>query len=755
MSTGKFSRRRTTGIVLSIVIMTAFSIGSLLPLPVLGDDLPKIDITVDKEKTIGINNLSLGFQLHGNNIERWGDNSELRELAKEAGFKLVRVFDYNLRPCIRWNESTQSGVWNWSETDIFLKKVFEIGAEPLINLGYYDSTIKRLIVPRGMLVGGDGLPQPQSWAKYCEEWVKHFKAENSPVRYYEIVNEPYKYFDWNNITKIAAYTNFWNIVARAMRKESSNILISHDASTIKLVLDYWLAKGDPLDFLDFHKYDSPMFEKDVSDSGVLRMAESYWIGESESIYSIDQAREKWQLTRGTTLPVILGETNLSYKYDDGTDPRIQQIIGAVHTALVIRIGILEGIRFHTYFEFCSPASTELMKPTGGRGFGMVNADNSRPWYPFYINQWFGQNLGIGDRLVQVQSSSDDVRSLGWIHNSRLNVVVICKTNASRAVSILGIVGKLNALKIDDTFLFTEPLVQNGVLSAGEYFTMNGYTVALFQSVDSGILSPFFEDDFDSADFSRWTGTRTSPGDNATVVKAGLYQGGSSARFASDGKEENEYAYSYVSVDLEEVYVRGYFKFTSVLPFEGNDERIYFIKLLSGGDSLTGFGIRRLQTVDSWVLYGRNGSDWGGPFYADSPTMENNRWYCLELHWKKRATYGLVEAYVGGKRIAAIDSLDTTQFGNVSEIRVGLASDIATQESLTVYCDYVAVSRGYVGLLSDFNHDGTVNMKDLAFIAYCFNSLPGTERWNPTLDLNDDQRIDLQDIAFVARDFLVS
>jgi len=194
----------------------------------------------------------------------------------------------------------------------------------------------------------------------------------------------------------------------------------------------------------------------------------------------------------------------------------------------------------------------------------------------------------------------------------------------------------------------------------------------------------------------------------------------------------------------------------MLPLEGNDDRYYFIKLLSGGNSLAGLGIRQHQTVDQWVLYGRNGSGWSGPFYTDSPMIKNNQWYCLELHWKKRATDGLVEAFVEGKRIGAIVSLDTTRFGNVDEIRAGLASDLTTQENFTIYCDHVAVSRGYVGLLIDLNSDGNVNMKDLAFLAYGFGSFPGAERWNPSLDLNEDRRIDFKDIAFLVKDshFLV-
>jgi thermitase len=53
---------------------------------------------------------------------------------------------------------------------------------------------------------------------------------------------------------------------------------------------------------------------------------------------------------------------------------------------------------------------------------------------------------------------------------------------------------------------------------------------------------------------------------------------------------------------------------------------------------------------------------------------------------------------------------------------------------------------------DLNHDGKVDVKDVAAAAAAFGSYPGQPRWNPTADVNQDGKIDIRDIAFIAKNF---
>jgi parallel beta-helix repeat protein len=56
------------------------------------------------------------------------------------------------------------------------------------------------------------------------------------------------------------------------------------------------------------------------------------------------------------------------------------------------------------------------------------------------------------------------------------------------------------------------------------------------------------------------------------------------------------------------------------------------------------------------------------------------------------------------------------------------------------------------ILGDLNHDGTVNIIDVAIVAWSFNSYPGHSRWNLHADLNGDSSINILDIAMVASNF---
>ena len=259
----------------------------------------------------------------------------------------------------------------------------------------------------------------------------------------------------------------------------------------------------------------------------------------------------------------------------------------------------------------------------------------------------------------------------------------------------------------------------------------------------------FEDNFDSADFSKWSGTRTSSGETVSVVAD---QSGSYVRFTSNGRGEYEYAHCYKNIDESEVWASGYFCVASGLPLDNNDYRFYFIRFTSGRNSLTGVGIRRYAGADRWVLYGRDGYDWVGPFYSASPAVKMNCWYRVELYWKKHATHGVLEVTIDNQRIFLIEDIDTASIGNVSQISFGLTA-FQVEERLDIYGDCFSFSDMYVGsyALGDVNRDGSVNILDLAIIGLSIGSTPGMPRWNPIADLYKDGVINILDIGLAAKE----
>jgi rhodanese-related sulfurtransferase len=55
-------------------------------------------------------------------------------------------------------------------------------------------------------------------------------------------------------------------------------------------------------------------------------------------------------------------------------------------------------------------------------------------------------------------------------------------------------------------------------------------------------------------------------------------------------------------------------------------------------------------------------------------------------------------------------------------------------------------------VTPFVPDGKVDIRDIAVVAKCFGSSPGSPGWNVNCDVNNDSRIDIRDIAIVAKHF---
>jgi hypothetical protein len=446
---------------------------------------PKMFITTSANKIVGSNNLSLGFQLDWDRWKSFVQSPAARSLAENVGFKLVRVFDFRptvprLMPCTYWNESGRAGTWDWTNVDSLVQAIFQVGAEPFFCLGWARANIQAYI-PTGMAVDPSTLlPYPDSYASYCVEWVKHFQRQEMPVRYYEVMNEPWAYFGWVDYAKLANFKAVFNAAAAAMRAEDSNVLVGFDGTNRKYVLDYWLTNGGAnLGFISFHKYDTWEIGQ-YSDAEMLSKAQTYQLDTSPSFYGIKDVKQVYYNARGKWIPVLNSESNFNSAYATGTDPKIQQIVGAVWESLVLRKGILDGLSYNIYFEFASSKSWQVAHGTGW-GFGMTNQDNNQPWLPYYVHEMIGKNLAIGDNIIDVTSSSTDIRSLAWTHGSNLNILLICLASEPRTIVLQGIQGEITVYRIDNATSPDSPAIQSSTIGVNESFTTYGYTVALVQS----------------------------------------------------------------------------------------------------------------------------------------------------------------------------------------------------------------------------------------------------------------------------------
>lgn len=457
-------------------------IGSFLPI-YEGFAATPISISVNTTKVIGTNNLSLGFQLDGDDIRIWRDSSVLQQLASNASLKIVRFFEQRLgSPCTSWNTATKTGTWDWSKIDPLIKNIFAIGAQPLIVLGFIGYSNWQLSTcPRGMpLNTTTGLPQPDQWAAYTAAWVSHFKSKGYPVRYYELINEAYHYFGWPATQpKLGYFMQLYNSAYASMKAVNPNVQIGNDACVLKSVLNYFITNGKPLDFLSYHAYGATI--PSTSDSTIFQNAETLYVNETLRVYGVDEARKVYKAAKGVWLPVMHDESNLDYYFTTGTDPRIQEMQGAVYNALTFRTGMLDNFSYISYFHFASSATNN---PQGGLGFGMVNLDNNKPYYPYYAFQMVGSNLAVGDKLVQCSSTSSNIRVVAWTHQNKLNLLIISKVDSATSITLQGLSGQLQYYKIDNTISWKTPKVQQGTVSSTSSLTINGYTVMLLQAVVS-------------------------------------------------------------------------------------------------------------------------------------------------------------------------------------------------------------------------------------------------------------------------------
>ena len=412
--------------------------------------------------------------------DEWNSRQVLRELTANANLKIIRFFDRNPSACTAWNEATQTGTFNWNNVDTLIQTMINSGAEPLVCLGFCGEGFTT--IPTGMQNDpATGLPQPETWAAYCKEWVKHFKNVGLPVRFYETMNEPWLYFGWNDYTKINNFMNLFNAAAASMRNENPNIMIGFDGSNRVPVLDYWLANGGAnLDFISFHKYDAGTIGS-YTDQQMFDRAETNYLVSTSGYYGIQDAKQTYYNARGKWIPVINSEGNFNSAYATGTDPKIQQMAGAVWSALGLRKSILEGLDYSLYYCVAGSASWEQAnKASGGVGFGMINLDNNNPWYPYYVQKMIAANLAVGDQILESTSSSNDLRSLSWIHNGSLKLLLISRSSQTSRIVLQGISGTASISFIDSTIHWETPALQTGTINLSEEIQLNGYTVMLIE-----------------------------------------------------------------------------------------------------------------------------------------------------------------------------------------------------------------------------------------------------------------------------------
>lgn len=679
----------------------------LMLLPLLSFHAPigfgatTVEVSVYPNTIVGTNKLSLGFMLDGD-WKTWRDNPLKRQLAQQAGFKMIRFFtdkDNSPRPCAYWNRTTKTGTWDWTELDLLVRRIFEIGATPLVCLGGCRSPGQQTGMPPGMSRDPTTeLAFSEDWTEYCAEWVRHFKKVGLPVKFYEIINEPNSYFapngwDKPNMTKVAYFTRLFNSAATKMLSENSNLIISHDFICCKPILTYWLANGVNVGSLNFHKYDEHI-NQNFTDGQMFEYAESKDFGTWPLGYSVTAAQQVYYDARGKLLPIINSESNFNSKCSNGTDPLIQQMTGSVWLALVLRMAILNNVSYNIYYDFSSSKSVGQTTPTGGFGFGMVNSDNGQPWYPYYANYMLGRNLAVGDSLVKTSSNSEDIRTLGWRHGQTLNLLLISKTNQTRTLSLLGLGAQLNVSRIDNLVPWQSPSIQYTVVNSDSSLILNGYSVVLMQTV-----APIYSCDFEGAFPSDWVRYKTY---NESVMSTNTQaaSGTQSVRCSVDSLEKNSGEMAYIQkqiTPLTEVYVQAYVRFDS-LPSSGYFSPMNIRAQTASPGAIGWLEVHKETSGVVWTCCWRDSTAaTTGTATISGVAINANQWYSIEIYVKVGSLgNGAVKYWIDGALVYQKTGIDNSEWPTgVQYMQFGERWSTPLTGAHSVYVDTVTVSSSYI------------------------------------------------------------
>ena len=93
----------------------------------------------------------------------------------------------------------------------------------------------------------------------------------------------------------------------------------------------------------------------------------------------------------------------------------------------------------------------------------------------------GSNLAVGDEIIRTESTSDDISSIAWFNQGKMNILLISKIDETKTVNLQGVYGQLNVNWIDNTIPYEDPALQSDIIGANELLIIKGYSVTLLQS----------------------------------------------------------------------------------------------------------------------------------------------------------------------------------------------------------------------------------------------------------------------------------
>jgi len=451
-------------------------------IPILGTvkyiDHKQEYVEVDFGNQIGSNNLFLAGNVQVWYIDSWlgYDDPVFNEKIRDLHFGLLRTWVYIYAWDWTWDESTQTGYYNWNALDKIIGWMRRYGDVSICLVG------SNRWLPPGMESDyqGTGFPNPESLGKWAADIVYHINIEKGyGVKYWEVyddVGSKIAYY----ADKVANYAVVFGRVAEYIHNVDPDALVGCDGFNNGAFLDYFASNVQGVGFLGYHKWacwtdvpgQSGYFDNDECMSIADRLTKNGGLEPKEF-------RQRWYDKTGQWLPVLNLETGLNAAKGDS---RNYTPFGAAFYAELLRAQILDGSPAYSVFfrTFMNP------EPSSESYWDLLEGGNPPDYavhYQYWANYLFGNYLSMGDVVYSSSSSSfTALSSLAWKNSAYYNILLIGKKDivTDVEVQINGVGAMTNAMifKIDKNLNGIQALTN--AYSNPLHVTLYGYAVVLIQ-----------------------------------------------------------------------------------------------------------------------------------------------------------------------------------------------------------------------------------------------------------------------------------
>ena len=397
-----------------------------------------VNVTVDPGTTYGAHATGSGVVLNNPGVIGLlpANESAYISAARALHLKLIRYSTVGADVSLSWNLLTDLPRYNFTSFDRLASFTSAIGAHALLTIPagtWGDGNI----LPTGMPLNysapvtapsGTGyLPADGAWVTYVAGIVAQAVLIGAPIKYWSIGNE----IPMDNMSVVDSYIHLFNLAAATIHAVLPKALVGMDSMDSPTYLATFAAGAVGVGFLDFHyypasgicvingKYCPPEGQPHGTTTRGLFSVPSYSL--LNAVYPPAIAQAKWHADTGAWIPVLNTETNLNAaggspaSAAEGTDPRIQSLIGAAWLGSLLVDGSDQRVADTFYFTFTGPNAVPSTDtgPYGGWGFGLAriaaNGATTR-FAPYSALQLWGSYIPAGATGWKTTSSSPCVET---------------------------------------------------------------------------------------------------------------------------------------------------------------------------------------------------------------------------------------------------------------------------------------------------------------------------------------------------------